>query len=61
MPFALRLGEVRRILLEGDRVLGEQKLTIGVRVRDVRQGPDGWLYVLTDEANGRLLRIVPVL
>lgn len=32
-------------------------IDIGQRVRDVRQGPDGWLYVLTDEANGTLLRL----
>jgi glucose/arabinose dehydrogenase len=28
-------------------------------VRDVRQGPDGYLYLLTDETNGRVLRIEP--
>ncbi len=56
---ALKFGQVRRIDLDGDRVLGEEKLTIGARVRDVRQGPDGYLYVLTDETNGRLLRILP--
>jgi glucose/arabinose dehydrogenase len=56
---ALKFGQVRRIDLDGTRVLGEEKLTIGARVRDVRQGPDGWLYVLTDEENGRLLRILP--
>ena len=56
---ALKFGQVRRIDLDGERVAGEEKLTIGARVRDVRQGPDGFLYVLTDEANGRLLRIVP--
>jgi len=56
---ALKFGQVRRIDLDGERVVGEEKLTIGARVRDVRQGPDGFLYVLTDEPNGRLLRIVP--
>lgn len=49
--------EVRRIILEGETVVGEEKLTIGARVRDVRVGPDGHLYVLTDESNGRLIRI----
>jgi glucose/arabinose dehydrogenase len=39
--------------------MGEEKLTIGKRVRDVRQGPDGYLYVLTDEDDGALLRIAP--
>jgi aldose sugar dehydrogenase len=56
---ALKFGQVRRIDLEADRVVGEEKLTIGARVRDVRQGPDGYLYVLTDEPNGRLLKILP--
>jgi glucose/arabinose dehydrogenase len=32
---------------------------LGERIRDVRQGPDGLLYVLTDERNGRLIRLVP--
>jgi glucose/arabinose dehydrogenase len=39
-------------------VTGQDRLAIGARVRDVRQGPDGYLYALTDEVNGRLLRIV---
>ncbi len=56
---ALKFGQIRRIALEGDRVAGEEKLTIGARVRDVCQGPDGYLYVLTDEDNGRLLRLLP--
>ena len=33
---------------------------IGQRVRDVQQGPDGLLYVLTDESNGQLIRLEPV-
>ena len=56
---ALKFGQVRRIDLDADRVVGEEKLTIGARVRDIRQGPDGYLYVLTDEPNGRLLKILP--
>jgi glucose/arabinose dehydrogenase len=56
---ALKFRQVRRIRLEGTRVVGEEKLTIGRRVRDVRQGPDGFLYILTDEDDGALLRIVP--
>lgn len=56
---ALKFGQIRRIKLDGERVIGEEKLTIGSRVRDVRQGPDGYLYVLTDETKGRLLRILP--
>ena len=56
---ALKAQQIRRIRLEGTRVVGEEKLTIGRRVRDVRQGPDGHLYLLTDEDEGALLRIVP--
>lgn len=52
--------EVRRLRLDGQgRVIGESVLPIGARVRDVRQGPDGHLYVLTDEPAGRLLRVLP--
>lgn len=57
---ALKRKEIRRIDLDAEgRVLGQESLPIGERVRDVRQGPDGFLYVLTDEKNGRLLRIEP--
>jgi glucose/arabinose dehydrogenase len=40
-------------------VLSETTIAIGQRVRDVRQGPDGLIYVLTDEPNGRLIRLEP--
>ncbi|MCM2342611.1 PQQ-dependent sugar dehydrogenase, partial [Rhodoferax sp.] len=33
--------------------------SLGERIRDVRQGPDGLLYVLTDQARGRLIRLLP--
>ena len=52
--------DVRRVELDaGGKVVKQEKLAIGKRVRDVRQGPDGHLYVLTDESNSRILRIVP--
>jgi len=52
--------DVRRVQLDAQgKVTAQEKLAIGKRVRDVRQGPDGQLYVLTDEAKGSLLRIVP--
>jgi glucose/arabinose dehydrogenase len=52
--------DVRRLILDKDgKVVGQERLDIGRRVRDVRQGPDGHLYLLTDEENGRLLRIEP--
>jgi glucose/arabinose dehydrogenase len=40
---------------EEARILGER----GKRIRDVRVGPDGYLYVLTDESNGELLKVSP--
>jgi len=56
---ALKFQQIRRLALDGDKTVGEQQLPIGERVRDLRMGPDGALYVLTDGANGALLRIVP--
>ncbi len=50
--------DVRHIdLNEEGNVLSEESISIGQRVRDVRQGPDGMLYVLTDEQNGQLISI----
>ncbi|VXB67485.1 PQQ-dependent aldose sugar dehydrogenase precursor (asd) [Pseudomonas sp. 8AS] len=48
-----------RLQLDGDRVVHEERLLAGRgwRIRDVRQGPDGYLYLLTDEADGQLLRL----
>nr|WP_295377197.1 PQQ-dependent sugar dehydrogenase [Pseudoxanthomonas sp.] len=50
-----------RLGLEGDRIVSEERLLneIGERVRDVRVGADGKVYVLTDENDGKLLRIAP--
>lgn len=51
---------VARLTLEGNRVTGEERLLQGkARFRDVRVGPDGALYLLTDEDNGELLKLVP--
>lgn len=45
-------------LWTGKVTASEQVLTrLGQRVRDVRQGPDGWLYLLTDAQDGQLLRV----
>ena len=50
-----------RLALDGERVSGEERLLrdLGERIRDVRQGPDGALYLLTDNPQGRILRLVP--
>ena len=58
---ALIKQSVRHILLNAaGEVTGQRELRFGARVRDVRQGPDGYLYVLTDEDNGQLIRITPI-
>lgn len=50
-----------RLSLDGDKITGEERLlqTLDERIRDVRQGPDGALWLLTDSDTGRLLRVVP--
>jgi glucose/arabinose dehydrogenase len=58
---SLKFQFLNRVELAGGQVVGEERLLtdLGERIRDVRQGPDGWLYVLTDNAKGRLLRLAP--
>jgi glucose/arabinose dehydrogenase len=57
---SLKFGYLDRIEISGGKVAREEKLLEGVgRVRDVRQGPDGLLYLVTDEDRGKLVRIVP--
>ncbi|MEC4816284.1 MAG: PQQ-dependent sugar dehydrogenase [Scytonema sp. PMC 1069.18] len=52
--------DVRRIDLDAQgNLTKEESINIGQRVRDIRQGPDGLLYVLTDEVNGQLIRLEP--
>lgn len=50
-----------RLSLKGDSVTGEERLlqNLNERIRDVRQGPDGALYMLTDSSAGRVLRVAP--
>jgi glucose/arabinose dehydrogenase len=50
-----------RLDMEGNAVVGEERLFEGQlgRIRDVRVGPDGAIYLLTDEDNGRLIRVAP--
>ncbi len=57
---SLKFSQLVRLELAGGRVVREQRLDgVGERVRDVRQGPDGFLYLLTDSPKGRLLRVLP--
>ncbi|MGE8150006.1 PQQ-dependent sugar dehydrogenase [Pseudomonas vancouverensis] len=56
---ALVSQELIRLQFDGDKVVHEERLLgeLNKRIRDVRQGPDGYLYVLTDEGNGGLYRV----
>lgn len=58
---ALRGQHLARLTLEGSKITAEEKLLgdLNERIRDVRQGPDGAIYVLTDSDEGRLLRLTP--
>lgn len=60
---SLKFAYLNRVELSqpfGGKVIKEHKLLedLGQRIRDVRQGPDGWLYVLTDNTRGQLIRLV---
>jgi glucose/arabinose dehydrogenase len=50
---------ISRLTLDGQRVTGEERIRLGARIRDVRQGPGGAIYALTDEGNGKILRLTP--
>jgi glucose/arabinose dehydrogenase len=56
---ALSAQELIRLELKDDKVVHEERLLgeLKARIRDVRQGPDGYLYVLTDEDSGKLLKV----
>jgi len=58
---ALRDRMLVRLTLDGNKVTGEERMLkdLGERIRDVRQGPDGALYLLTDSDAGRILRLTP--
>ncbi len=58
---SLKFARLHRLELKDGRVVRDEFLLarLGQRIRDVRQGPDGWLYVLTDGPQGRLLRLRP--
>jgi glucose/arabinose dehydrogenase len=58
---SLRPGLLVRLTLEGGRVAREERVLgdLRERIRDVRQGPDGLPYLLTDSSDGRILRVMP--
>ena len=58
---ALAGESVSRLTLDGPRITSEERMLAALqeRIRDVRQGPDGFIYLLTDSPQGRLLRLNP--
>jgi len=57
---SLKFSYLARLEVAGQKVVRESKaLEVGERVRDVKQGPDGLLYLVTDESRGSLIRVLP--
>ena len=58
---ALRDQMLVRLKLDGEKVIKEERLLKGAfgRIRDVRAGPDGLIYLLTDDTDGKLIRLEP--
>lgn len=59
---ALAKTHLRRLVLDGDTITHQEVLLedLGERIRDVRAGPDGYIYLLTDQPEGQLLRLEPL-
>jgi aldose sugar dehydrogenase len=57
----LRVASLVRLVLDGDKVVGEERLLVDrkERIRDVIEGPAGEMYLLTDDASGKLLKVTP--
>lgn len=49
-----------RLVIKGDAVAHQETVPIGMRVRDVAVGPDGHIYLVTDQADGSVLRLAPI-
>jgi aldose sugar dehydrogenase len=56
----LTTGELVRVVLKNRKVAGEERIPLGARIRDVEQGPDGAVYVLTDQKDGHVWRLRPL-
>ena len=57
---ALAGRHVARLVVDGDKIAGEEQLLQNtLRFRDVEQGPDGAIYLLSDEEDGKILKVVP--
>jgi glucose/arabinose dehydrogenase len=59
---SLKFSLLVRLRLDGEKVVKEERMLEGTlgRIRDVRSGPDGFVYLLTDESNGVIARLEPV-
>lgn len=59
---SLRFGQLARLRMKDNKVIKEERLINGKvgRIREVQQGLDGYLYIITDETNGKLLRLKPL-
>jgi glucose/arabinose dehydrogenase len=57
----LKEKHLARLVIENDRVVGEERLLtdLGARIRQVAVGPDGAVWVITDEGDGKLVRLAP--
>ena len=58
---ALSARQLRRVHLLGNTVASQEALLgeLHERIREVQEGPDGYLYIATDSPNGRVLRLEP--
>ena len=58
---ALKEKHIARLVIRDGRVVGEERLLtdLGERIRDVAVGPDGAVWAITDEDNGKLVRLAP--
>lgn len=56
---SLVFRSIQRVMLDGMRVVQQERIELGSNIRDVRDGPDGYLYVVTDSSDGRILRLEP--
>jgi len=58
---ALKYRQIRRLILDGDKVIAEENLLkgLGQRIRAIRQSPDGHIYFLTDSRRGQVMRLLP--
>lgn len=59
---SLRAATLARLTLDGDKVVDEERLLqkeVGERLRHIVQGPDGYIYLVSDESNGKIFRLEP--